>query len=196
MPHQMPQFLNVDLFLDAPMSGCVHPMQHRQATAIAAPAPAPPNTTVDTVVMSGVKTIGARAALVLVVTGLLTLFWSFGTWGSCPTTPCGGIWMSISHYFGIDLGFGVVTAVAGLGLAAIGLGALRRKGISRFATNAVLLALVIVVTAGLSVIWMYVIPGDDKDFRWPPFIPILVGVAGLIALAASVRLGRSMARRE
>jgi hypothetical protein len=146
--------------------------------------------------MTALSPIGARAALVLVVTGLLTLIWSFGTWGSCPSTPCGGIFMAFSDYSGIDLGFGVVTVVAGLGLIAIGLGALRRKGITRFATNAVLLALVIVVTSASSVIWMYVIPGDDKAFIWPPFTPILVGVAGLIALAASLRLGRSMARRN
>jgi hypothetical protein len=154
------------------------------------------DTPIETGVVTAVNPMGARAALILVVTGLLTLLWSFGTWGSCPSTPCGGIFMAISLYSGMALGFGVVTAVAGLGLTLIGLGALRRKGVSRFATNAVLLALVIVVTAGLSVIWMYVIPGDDKDFRWPPFTPILVGVAGLIALAASLRLGRSMARRE
>jgi peptidoglycan/LPS O-acetylase OafA/YrhL len=145
--------------------------------------------------MTKAKTIGARAGLVMAVTGFLTLFWSFGTWGSCPTTPCGGILMSISDYSGIDLGFGVVTALAGLGLAAIGLDALRHKSNSRFAMTAALLALLIVVTAGASVIWMYVLPGDDKDFYWPPLTPILVGVAGLIALAASLRLGRTMPRR-
>jgi hypothetical protein len=151
---------------------------------------------VETGVMTEWNMIGSRAALVLAATGLLTLFWSFGTWGSCRSTPCGGPFPTISDYSGIALGFGVVTAVAGLGLTAIGLGALRRKGISPFATNAALLALVIVVTAGISIIWMHVIPGDDKDFRWPPFTPVLVAVAGLIALAASLRLGRSMARRE
>jgi peptidoglycan/LPS O-acetylase OafA/YrhL len=145
--------------------------------------------------MTKAKTIGARAGLVMAVTGFLTLFWSFGTWGSCPTTPCGGILMSISDYSGIDLGFGVVTALAGLGLAAFGLDALRHKSNSRFAMTAALLALLIVVTAGASVIWMYVLPGDDKDFYWPPLTPILVGVAGLIALAASLRLGRTMPRR-
>jgi peptidoglycan/LPS O-acetylase OafA/YrhL len=145
--------------------------------------------------MTKAKTIGARAGLVMAVTGFLTLFWSFGTWGSCPTTPCGGILMSISDYSGIDLGFGVVTALAGLGLAAIGLDALRHKSNSRFAMTAALLAFLIVVTAGASVIWMYVLPGDDKDFYWPPLTPILVGVAGLIALAASLRLGRTMPRR-
>jgi peptidoglycan/LPS O-acetylase OafA/YrhL len=146
--------------------------------------------------MTETKAIGSRgAALVLVVAGSLTLLLSFQRWTSCPTTPCGGILMAISDYSGIDLGFGVVTALGGLLLAAIGLGALRRKGVSRFATAAALLALLIVVTAGASVVWMYVIPGDDKEFYWPPFTTFLVGIVGLIALAASLWLWRATLSR-
>ena len=146
--------------------------------------------------MTETKAIGSRgAALVLVVAGSLTLLLSFQRWTSCPTTPCGGILMAISDYSGIDLGFGVVAALGGLLLAAIGLGALRRKGVSRFATAAVLLALLIVVTAGASVVWMYVIPGDDKEFYWPPFTAFLVGIVGLIALAASLWLWRATLSR-
>jgi peptidoglycan/LPS O-acetylase OafA/YrhL len=147
--------------------------------------------------MTEAKTIGARgAALALAATGLLTLLLSFERWGSCPTTPCGGILMAISDYSGLDLGFGVVTAVAGLTLAAIGLDGFRRKGVSRFATAAALLALLIVAAAGASVIWMYVLPGDDKEFYWPPFTAVLVGIVGLIAFAASLRLRRTMPRRH
>jgi hypothetical protein len=159
--------------------------------------------------MTEAKTIGGRgAALALMVTGVLTVLLSFQTWGSCPTTPCGGILMAISEYSGLDLGFGVVTALAGLGLAAIGFDALRHKGVSRFATVAVPLAALIVAAAGVSVIWMYVLPGDDnpdfmlprlgtaKEFYWPPFTVFLVGIVGLIALAASLRLQRTLARHE
>jgi hypothetical protein len=71
-----------------------------------------------------------------------------------PTTPCGGFLIAISDYSGLDLGFGVVTAVAGFALAAIGVDGLRRNGVSRFATTAGLLALLIVAAAGASVIWM------------------------------------------
>lgn len=145
--------------------------------------------------MTEARRIGSRGAvLVLAVSGLLTLLLSFQTWGSCPTTPCGGILMAISEHSGLDLGFGVVTALAGLMLAAIGSDGLRRKGVSRFATAAVLLALLILVTAGASVIWMYVIPGDDKDFRWPPFTAILVGSIALVAFAASLWLRRTIPR--
>ena len=42
--------------------------------------------------------------------------------------------MATSEYSGLDLGFGVVTAPAGLGLAAIGFDGLRRNGVSPFAT--------------------------------------------------------------
>jgi hypothetical protein len=147
--------------------------------------------------MTEVKTIGARgAALALAVTGPLTLLLSFETWGSCPTTPCGGILMAISEYSGLDLGFGGVTAVAGLMLAVIGCGALRHMGVSRLGTAAVLLALLIVAAAGGSVLWMYVLPGDDKEFRWPPFTAILVGIIGLVAFGASLRLRRTIPRRD
>jgi len=157
--------------------------------------------------MTDAKSIGARgAALALVVTGVLTVLLSFWTWGTCPTTPCGGMLMAISEYSGLDLGFGVVTAFAGVGLTAIGLDGLRRNGVSRFATVAAVLALVIVAAAGASVVWMYVLPGDDnpalmlwlpplgtvKEFHWPPFTAPLVGIVGLIALAASLRLRRTM----
>jgi len=139
--------------------------------------------------MTDAEAKGSRgAALVLALAGSLTLLGSFMTWGSCSTTPCGGNLQSISDYSGLDLGFGVVTAVAGLGLAAIGVGALRGRGVSRFATAAMLLALLVIATAGASIIWMYVIPGDDKDFHWPPYVPAIVGVLGLIAFAASLRL--------
>jgi hypothetical protein len=142
--------------------------------------------------MTETPEIGSRGgALVLLFAGLLILLLSFQTWGSCPTTPCGGMLLSFSHYSGIDLGFGVVTGLGGLMLAAIGLDGLRHNGVSRFATAAVLLALVIVLTTGASVVWMYVIPGDDKDFRWPPVMAILVAFVGLIAVAASLRLRAS-----
>ena len=42
--------------------------------------------------MTEAKTIGAPgAALAMVVTGVLTVLLSYSTWGSCPTTPCGGM---------------------------------------------------------------------------------------------------------
>jgi hypothetical protein len=146
--------------------------------------------------MTEAKAIGSRgAALVLGVAACLTVLGSFWTWGSCSTTPCGGFLQAISEYSGLDLGFGVVTAGAGLMLAAIGLDALRRIGVSRFATAAVLLSVLIVVTAGASVIWMYVLPGDDKDFYSPPYVATLVGIVGLIGLAASLRLRRTMSPR-
>ncbi len=146
--------------------------------------------------MTDTKTIGSRgAALVLVTAGSLTLLASFWTWGSCSTTPCGGFLQSISQYSGFDLGFGFVTAGAGLMLAGIGLDALRRSGVSRIAKTAVLLAILIVLTAGGSVIWMYALPGDDKDYHGPPYVPVLVGIIGLVGLAGSLRLRRTMSPR-
>jgi hypothetical protein len=146
--------------------------------------------------MTEVKAIGSRgAALVLVIAGLLTLLGSFLDWGRCPTTPCGGPFQSFSFYSGFDLGFGFVTAIAGLALAGIGIRALRRMDVSRIATAAVVLALLVIVTAAASVVWMYGIPGDDKDFRWPPYTAVVLGIVGLIALAASLRLRSTIGPR-
>jgi hypothetical protein len=146
--------------------------------------------------MTDAKAIGSRgAALVLVGAGLLTLLMSFWNWGTCPTTPCGGSLQTISDYSGLDLGFGVVTGLAGLMQAVLGVDALLGRGVTRFATAAGLLAVLIVLTAGASVIWMYVLPGDDKDYYWPPYVAILVGIVGLIGLAASLHLRRTMPYR-
>jgi hypothetical protein len=82
--------------------------------------------------MTEARRTGARwAALALSVSGLLTVLGSFWTWGSCPSTPCGGIFMAISEYSAFDLGFGPVTSLAGLMLTAIGLSNLRPEGVSR-----------------------------------------------------------------
>jgi hypothetical protein len=146
---------------------------------------------------------------VLVVTGVLTVALSFSEWGSCSSTPCGGFLFAISEYSGIDLGFGVVTAVAGIALVAIGLDGLRRTPAPRLATVAGLIAVLIVAAAGASVIWMYVLPGDDegfyaplgtalllgKNFYWPPFTSIVVGSVGLVAFAASLSMRRALLRR-
>jgi hypothetical protein len=151
-----------------------------------------------------------RAAFVLVVTGLLTVALSFAKWGSCSSTPCGGPLFAISEYSGIDLGFGVLTAVGGIALAAIGLDGLGRRQPPRLATIAAPLALLIVATAGASVIWMYVLPGDEggfyaplgmgfliaKDFYWPPVTAVVVGAIGLAAFAASLSMRRALQLRH
>jgi len=38
------------------------------------------------------------AALIVSLTGVLAVLLSFGTWGICPTTPCGGFLQAISEY--------------------------------------------------------------------------------------------------
>jgi hypothetical protein len=138
--------------------------------------------------MAGAKVGSRGAAFTLGVIGLLTVILSSWTWGTCPHTPCGGPLMAISEYSGFDLGFGAVTALAGLALTPIGLDAFRHDGTSRIAAAARVLAMSIVVVAAASAVWMYVLPGDDKEFYWPPVTAILVGSVGMIAVVASVRL--------
>jgi hypothetical protein len=67
-------------------------------------------------------TLARVAGFVLVVIGVLVFLGSLARWASCPTTPCGGPFMAISDYSGIDLGFVWITALGGLALIAIGLG--------------------------------------------------------------------------
>jgi hypothetical protein len=142
--------------------------------------------------MTDAKAIGSRgAALALVVTGVSIVLLSYGEWGHCPTTPCGGALMAISEYYGFELGFGVVTAFAAIALTAIGLRGLWRTDVAQFATVAAGLALVIVVTACAALIWMFF-----PDFYWPPHVPILVAILGLIAFAASRRLGGTSLRDQ
>ena len=103
------------------------------------------------------------AGLVLSVTGVLIFLGSFAIWASCPTTPCDGILQSIPDYSGIDLGFGRVTALAGLVLLAIGLTALLRPGAWNLAGPAAIACILVMTAAGASIVWMYVLPGDDKE---------------------------------
>ncbi len=85
----------------------------------------------------------------------------------------------------------------------------------RVATIAALIALLIIATAGASIIWMHVLPGpgDDggfydgfyaplgtalliyKDFYWPPFTSVVVGCVGLVALAARLSMRRALVHR-
>lgn len=107
-----------------------------------------------------------------------------------------------------------MAAVAGFALAAIGLDGLRRRQSPRSAAIAALISLLIVATAGASVVWMYVLPGDgedfgegfyaplgsalllDKDFRSPPYTAIAVGLVGLVALATSLSMRRALRRLQ
>src|SRR5690242_5788693 len=109
----------------------------------------------------------SAAALVLIVSGVLIALLSFQYWTSCPTSPCGGMLMSISTYTGIDLGFGVITGVAGVLLAGVGVDALLHSGASGLATPAVLLAVLTVATIAASIVSMYVIPVTTRSIPGP-----------------------------
>ena len=79
------------------------------------------------------------------------------------------------------------------------------------ATIATLMALLIVATAGASVIWMHILPGPDGDkgfytplgayliarqFYWPPYTAVVVGAVGLVALGASLSMWRALRRLQ
>ena len=130
-------------------------------------------------------TIARVAGLVLVVIGVLVFLGSFAWWASCPTTPCGGMLMAISDYSGIDLGFGWITALAGLALIVIGAVSLIRPGAYDLAGVAALAAVAVAAADIASIIWMYALPGDDKEYHWPPFMATVIALLGFVALVAS-----------
>ena len=145
--------------------------------------------------MSRRDRVSARAiTLALGVTGTLIVLASFGEWAYCPTTPCGGPFLAVSEYSGLDLGFGVVTALAGLVLAFTGFHGFRHNGVSSYLPTAPLHSVAVVLTIGAAVVWMFVIPGDDKDYGWPPYGAMIVGILGVFALATTVLLQRAASR--
>lgn len=147
--------------------------------------------------MADVSVRGSRwGALTLMVTGPLVVLASLATWRVCSTTPCGGPLQAISIYSGLDLGFGVVTAAAGVVLAIVGAHALRHNGTSRFATAAALHALVAAVAASASLAWMRfggsgVLGVGSSDEGWLSPTAIAVAVLGLVALPAALRVRRA-----
>ena len=125
------------------------------------------------------------AGLALCLIGTLVFIGSFATWGTCPTTPCGGILQAFSEYSGTDLGFGTVTALAGLALVVIGIASLVRPGRYDLTAAAAMAASAIVAGAVGSILWMFVLPGDDKEFVSVPFTAAFVAILGLISLGLS-----------
>ena len=77
-------------------------------------------------------------------------------------------------------------------MTAIAIDALRGDGVSRYATPAVLLALLVLATVSAFFITTYVLPDYSLSIEWPPrYGAVLAACGGLIALAASLRLRRA-----
>ena len=133
------------------------------------------------------------AALALAIAGLGSLLGSFQPWALCTTTGCDGFLQSFSERSGIAFGHGLVTAIAAILLVVIGIDALRRHGVTRWGTPATLLALVVVVTVIAFVIGVYVFADGSLHLSdgGPSLGTYLAGLGGLIALVASLRLGRA-----
>jgi len=130
------------------------------------------------------------AAIALSLIGLLVFLASWVQWDTCPTTPCGGALMAISEYSGVDLGFGVITALAGLALTVVGLAILRGAAPRPMAIVGMILATVVILTIATSIVWMYAIPGDEKDYYGPPTTALFLGILGVMALLINVASGR------
>jgi hypothetical protein len=87
------------------------------------------------------------AAAILVVGGTLVVLGSFSVWGACSQEPCDpelALLMHIYERSGVDLGWGIVTAVLGAAVLVLAVSALlgrgRRPLLERLAAVGILLA--------------------------------------------------------
>lgn len=119
--------------------------------------------------------------------GVLILGASLQTWRVCHTTPCGGPLEAFSSYSGTDLGFGLVTAAAGVALLVVGAMALLRGVGRRTGPAGGLMALIAMMSAASALAWMrFIAPGESEGWRSPAAVAVVV--LGLVALAASGKL--------
>lgn len=135
--------------------------------------------------------------------GVVTLLGSRGAWANCSTVGCDSPLQALDVKTGIELGYGVMTEIAGILLVVIGLGARRILGTSSWSTPALALALLVIGAVSTYVLTLYVLPAGSVPILWPPdiyadgnlsfpwppgFGAILTAAGGLIALAASLGL--------
>jgi hypothetical protein len=138
---------------------------------------------------------GRGAALALAVAGLITVLGSVMKWSQCASTPCDGNLMAISEVSGISVGYGTVTAIAGILLAAIGIDASRHDGDSRYRSAASLIALLVLLTIGAFLTRTYVFRDESQHISGLPQLgAVLSGSGGLVALIASLRSRRRTIR--
>ena len=129
------------------------------------------------------------AAAILIVGGTLVVLGSFSVWGACSSEPCDpelALLMHISERSGVDLGWGIVTAVLGAAVLVLGVSALlgrgRRPLLERLAAVGILLAV------GLHLyLSTYGPSAADDGFIATPYIAVYVTVIGaIVVLVASL----------
>lgn len=89
---------------------------------------------------------GGVPSAVVVVGATVMIIGSTQEWA----TFSGGFLMSLVDRSGVELGYGIVTLVCGVGVGLIGLGAARRGGVTPYRRRAVLLSLVALATVVLA----------------------------------------------
>ena len=138
------------------------------------------------------------APIGLGLAGLAVVLGSLGIWaGACPLTCDLGCFFPAPTRSGLDMGPGVATAVIGALLAAAGIGAARRGGVSAFRPEAINLAvLAILISLGYAVVasWTYDLTlSVEAMLLWAehPFPGLhWVVVGGTLAVVAAFRLHR------
>lgn len=132
-----------------------------------------------------------RAALVLLLGGLVTLAGSFATWGDCAGYPCEGP-LQLFFIFersGVDFGPGLVTAALGLLIVILGIAATRGRRHAVRPEVPLIVASAALVVVGAYVVRVHVIP--LYSVYGPREGVIFVVTGATAALIASVRLRRT-----
>ncbi|HEU5205874.1 MAG TPA: hypothetical protein VFU17_16405 [Candidatus Limnocylindrales bacterium] len=82
--------------------------------------------------------------------------------------------------------------VAGFVLVVTGVLVFLRVGTHDLPGVAGIASVAVAAAAIASIVWMYVIPGGDKEFYWPPLTSTVIAILGSVALVASrfLRRGR------
>lgn len=131
------------------------------------------------------------AAAVLLTGGVLVILGSFATWGACAQEPCDPDVLGLMHIFersGVDLGWGLVTAVLGVAALVLGLIALRGRGRRPLFERIVALAVLIVVGVHL---YLAMFTGSADSVGRTPYIGVYLTIIGAVmVLVGSMFLSR------
>lgn len=133
------------------------------------------------------------AAVILLAGGILVVLGSFSAWGACSQEPCDpellGL-MDIYERSGVDLGWGIVTAVLGGVLLLLGVNAV--SGRARHPLVERVAALGILLAVGLHLfLSTYGPSADDDGLTGTPYIGAYLTVIGAVVVMIGSTLPRA-----